>query len=65
MWYDASEVRKVRPLKQKVSLTLDPEVIDGINRLAEKSDRSFSQYVNMVLKREIKKQGQAHAEENE
>ena len=53
------------PLKKNVSLTLDAEVIEEIKNLAEKSDRSFSQYVNMVLKREIKKQGQAHAEENE
>lgn len=41
----------MRPLKQKVSLTLDENVVEEVMRLAEESDRSFSQYVNLVLKR--------------
>ena len=41
-------------LKKNVSLTLDLEVVEGIKQLAEESDRSFSQYVNMVLKRLLK-----------
>ena len=40
----------MKPLKTKVSITLDPTVIEVIKELAEKDDRSFSQYVNLILK---------------
>ena len=43
-----------KPLKKTVSMSLDVEVIEEIRRLAEDSDRSFSQYVNLVLKRYLK-----------
>lgn len=44
----------MKPLKQKVSLTLDENVIEKIKILAEDCDRSFSQYVNLVLRNYIK-----------
>ena len=40
----------MKPLKSKVSITLDTDVIEKIKELAEKDDRSFSQYINIVLK---------------
>ena len=40
----------MKPLKEKVSITLDGDVIQRIKELAEDDDRSFSQYINMVLK---------------
>lgn len=40
----------MKPLKSKVSITLDEDVIEKIKQLAESDDRSFSQYINMVLK---------------
>ncbi len=40
----------MKPLKTKVSITLDAEIIDEIKTLAEQDDRSFSQYVNLVLR---------------
>lgn len=40
----------MKPLKSKVSITLDEDVIERIKQLAESDDRSFSQYINMVLK---------------
>lgn len=40
----------MKPLKSKVSLTLDEDVINEIKKLAESDDRSFSQYVNLILK---------------
>lgn len=40
----------MKPLKDKVSITLDKDVIEKIRNLAEEDDRSFSQYVNMVLR---------------
>ena len=44
----------MKSLKTKVSITLDAEIIDTIKILAEQDDRSFSQYVNLVLKEYLK-----------
>lgn len=44
-----------RPLKEKVSITLDSDIVSKIKALAEKDDRSFSQYINYVLKAHIKR----------
>lgn len=44
----------MKPLKTKVSITLDAEIIDEIKSLAEQDDRSFSQYVNLVLREYLK-----------
>ena len=38
-------------MKKKVSITLDEDIIEKVKILAEDCDRSFSQYVNLVLKR--------------
>ena len=43
-----------KPLKQKVSITLDEFVIEKIKELADEDDRNFSAYVNMVLKKWLK-----------
>lgn len=40
----------MKPLKTKVSITLDTDIIEQIKELAEKDDRSFSQYINLILK---------------
>ena len=40
--------------KKKVSITLDEDVVKQIKTLAEDSDRTFSQYVNLVLKKYLK-----------
>ena len=40
----------MKPLKEKVSITLDSDIIKKLKDLAEDDDRSFSQYINMVLK---------------
>lgn len=42
-----------RPLKNKISITIDSDVEEAIRILAEKDDRSFSQYINRVLKKHI------------
>ena len=44
----------MKPLKNKVSITLDADIIDKIKELAEEDDRSFSQYINLVLREHIK-----------
>ena len=45
----------MKPLKNKVSITLDEDVIKEIKRLAEEDDRNFSQYINLMLKDWIKR----------
>lgn len=45
----------MRPLKEKVSITLDSDIVQQIKEMAEADDRSFSQYVNMILKEHIAK----------
>ena len=42
-----------KPLKVKVSITLDEDVIREIRALAETDDRNFSQYINLVLKKHL------------
>lgn len=42
-----------KPLKTKVSITLDEEIIQHIKLLAEQDDRNFSQYINIVLREHI------------
>lgn len=44
----------MKPLKNKVSITLDADIIDRVKELAEEDDRSFSQYINLVLREHIK-----------
>lgn len=41
------------PLKSKVSITLDWDIIEKVKILAEEDNRSFSQYVNMLLKTQL------------
>ena len=40
----------MKPLKSKISLTLDDPILDRIKYLAEQDDRSLSSYINLVLK---------------
>jgi len=47
----------MKPLKSKVSITLDIDVVDKIKEFAEQDERSFSQYINLVLKNHIEKDG--------
>lgn len=40
----------MKPLKEKVSITLDNDIVEKIKKLAEEDERSFSQFINKVLK---------------
>ncbi len=40
----------MKSLKTKVSITLDDDIVEKIKILSEKDDRSFSQYINVILK---------------
>jgi len=44
----------MKPLKQKVSITLDNDLVQRLRELSENCDRSLSQYINLVLKEHLK-----------
>lgn len=43
----------MRPLKEKISITLDTDLVEKLRLYSEEDDRSLSQYINVVLKRHI------------
>lgn len=44
----------MKPLKQKISVTLDEDIIKDLRLLAEEDDRSLSQYINLVLRQHLR-----------
>ena len=48
----------MKPLKTKVSLTLDEPILKEIQILAEEEDRSLSSYINQVLKAHLRELSQ-------
>lgn len=44
----------LKPLKEKISITIDSDILEKIKEKAEYDDRSLSQYINIVLKQHIK-----------
>ncbi len=47
----------MKPLKERISITIDSDLLEAIREKAEEDDRSLSQYINLVLKK--------HLEENQ
>lgn len=45
----------MRPLKVKVSITLDEDLLERIRALAEEDERSVSQYINLALREHIRR----------
>lgn len=46
----------MRPLKEKISITIDSDLLNLCKTLAEEDDRSLSQYINLVLRRHLSAQ---------
>lgn len=44
----------MKPLKEKISITIDNDILAKLKEEAEYDDRSLSQYINIVLKQHIK-----------
>ena len=53
--YNIFEMIALKPLKEKISITIDSDILAKIKEQAENDDRSLSQYINIVLKQHIKK----------
>lgn len=45
----------MKPLKEKISITIDQDLLAIVRELAEEDDRSLSQYINLILKKHIEK----------
>ena len=43
----------LKPLKEKISITIDSDILAKLKEKAECDDRSLSQYINLVLKQHI------------
>lgn len=54
--YNHFEVIILKPLKEKISITIDSDILETLRKLAEKDDRSLSQYINIILKSYISKE---------
>lgn len=46
----------MKPLKQKISITVDSDILEKIKEKAEYDDRSLSQYINLVLKKHLEEE---------
>lgn len=44
----------MKPLKEKISITIDKDILEKARKEAEKDDRSLSQYINLILKSYLK-----------
>ncbi len=43
----------LKPLKEKISITIDSDILEELRILADNDDRSLSQYINIILKSHI------------
>ena len=41
----------MKPLKEKISITIDNDLLEKIREVSELDDRSVSSYINLVLKK--------------
>lgn len=45
----------MKPLKEKISITIDSDLLETLRIEAENDDRSLSQFINIILKEHVKK----------
>ena len=43
----------MKPLKEKISITIDNDLLVKLKEKAEKDDRSVSSYINLILRKYI------------
>ena len=48
----------MKPLKSKVSITLDEPILEQAKLLAQEEDRSLSSYINLLLKDHLERLAQ-------
>ena len=42
-----------KPLKEKISITIDSDLLIKLREMSEKYDRSLSQLINLILKHHV------------
>ena len=45
----------MKPLKDKISITIDNDLLEKLREKAEYDDRSLSQFINIAVKEYVKK----------
>ena len=43
----------MKPLKDKISITIDNDLLEKLREKAEYDDRSVSSYINLILRKHI------------
>lgn len=43
----------MKPLKERISITIDNDLLEKLREKAEYDDRSLSSYINLILRRFI------------
>ncbi|MBQ4117136.1 MAG: toxin-antitoxin system protein [Clostridia bacterium] len=43
----------MKPLKEKISITVDSDILEIIRKKADEDERSLSQYINLILKQHL------------
>lgn len=43
--------KKLQPLKEKISITVDSDLLEELRKEAERDSRSLSQLINLILKK--------------
>ena len=46
----------MRPLKERISITIDSDVLEKLRDKAEYDGRPLSQYINLVLRRHLEQE---------
>ena len=41
----------MKPLKERISITIDSDILEKMKEIAEYDDRSLSSFINLILKR--------------
>ena len=44
---------KMKPLKDRITITIDQPILEKLRELAEYQDRSLSSYINLVLRKHL------------
>lgn len=51
----------MKPLKERISITIDSDVLEKIRDMAEYDGRPLSQYINLILKRFLEAEEKKHS----
>lgn len=46
----------MRPLKEKITITVDNDLVDTLRDMANKNCRPLSQYINIVLRKHVERE---------